>query len=184
MLLQFRGLTISTIEKIALSVTLFIFIGFTYSVYASGPQDPADKDEEEDHSHVIEAKVPSDKLSEMRRLKNPVVANKKVLEEAKAIYTGKGTCFNCHGDKGKGDGPLAESFNPPPRDFYDKDDIGWQKIRTDGEIFWVITNGAGAGMPPFADMLSDEERWSLVIYIREIGKSSATDLATKGKKKH
>jgi len=78
------------------------------------------------------------------------------------------TCFNCHGEKGRGDGELATSFSPPLRNFtYTK----WQEVRTDGEIFWVIINGTENGMPPFGDMLSDEEKWGLVNYIREFGKA-------------
>jgi mono/diheme cytochrome c family protein len=117
-----------------------------------------------------DAKVPESKLSEVKALKNAVASNKKSLSEAKAVYTGKGTCFNCHGEKGRGDGELASSFEPPPRNFTLG---GWQKARTDGEIFYVITNGTESGMPGFGDMLSDEEKWSLVNYIREFGKSKS-----------
>src|SRR3989304_9528313 len=67
-----------------------------------------------------------------------------------------------------GDGELASSFDPKPRNFTIP---VWQKVRTDGEIFWIITNGTESGMPPFGDMLSDEEKWGLVNYIRELGKT-------------
>lgn len=116
---------------------------------------------------TYEVKVPESKLSEVKALKNVVASNEKSLTEAKAIFTGKGTCFNCHGEKGRGDGELASSFQPPPRNFTMP---AWQKVRTDGEIFWVITNGTDHDMPAFGDMLSDEEKWSLVNYIRDFGK--------------
>ena len=120
-----------------------------------------------DHE-TLETKVPSGKLAEVRGLKNIVALDTKSLSVAKEIYNGKGTCVNCHGEKGRGDGEIASSFSPPPRNFtYAK----WQNVRTDGEIFWVITNGTESGMPPFEDMLSDEEKWELVNYIREIGKA-------------
>lgn len=120
-----------------------------------------------DHE-TLETKVPSGKLAEVRAFKNLVASDKKSLSEAREIFMGKGTCFNCHGENGKGDGELAGSFSPPPRNFTY---AAWQKVRTDGEIFWVITNGTESGMPPFGDMLSDEEKWELVNYIREIGKT-------------
>ncbi len=120
-----------------------------------------------DHE-TLETKVPSGKLAEVRGLKNMVSVNAKSLSEAREIFMGKGTCFNCHGEKGRGDGELATSFSPPPRNFTIP---AWQEVRTDGEIFWVITNGTESGMPPFGDMLSDEEKWELVNYIREIGKT-------------
>ena len=53
---------------------------------------------------AYDVKVPESKLAEVKALKNVVASNKKSLSEAKAIYTGKGTCFNCHGEKGRGDG--------------------------------------------------------------------------------
>ena len=65
---------------------------------------------------------------------------------------------------------MASSFEPPPRNFTLS---GWQKVRSDGELFYVITNGTESGMPGFGDMLSDEEKWSLVNYIREFGKSKS-----------
>ncbi len=123
-----------------------------------------------DHE-VMEPKVPASNLAEVKVLKNTVAANAKTLSEAREIFTGKGTCHTCHGEKGKGDGEIADSMNPKPRDFTYKP---WQKVRTDGEIFWAISNGTAggeSGMPPFGDILNDEERWSLVNYIRELGKA-------------
>jgi len=35
----------------------------------------------------------------------------------KLVYTGKGTCWTCHGQGGKGDGPAGKALNPAPRDF-------------------------------------------------------------------
>jgi mono/diheme cytochrome c family protein len=122
-----------------------------------------------DHE-TIETKVPAGKLPEVRALKNTVAVNDKTLSEAREIFTGKGTCANCHGEKGRGDGEIASSFSPPPRDFTY---IKWQKVRTDGEIFWAITNGTESGMPSFGDMLNDEEKWGLVGYIRELGKKNS-----------
>lgn len=117
---------------------------------------------------VLKPRVPADKLPEVKKLKNMVSANGETLKEGKELYLGKGICFTCHGAAGKGDGAGGTSFNPRPRDFTDAE---WQKARTDGEIFWSITKGTEYGMIAFEDMLSDKERWMLVNYIRELGKS-------------
>ena len=117
---------------------------------------------------ILKPRVPADKLAEVKGLKNIVPKDAKTLSVAKDIYLGKGICFTCHGDGGRGDGAGGASFNPPPRDFTD---MTWQKARTDGEIFWAITKGTDYGMIAFEDMLSAEERWMLVNYIRELGKS-------------
>lgn len=107
-------------------------------------------------------RVPADKLEEARALKNPLPDSPDILEKGKAIYEGKGTCVNCHGINGRGDGPGAANLNPPPRVFRSR---GFWKHRTEGEIFWVIKYGSlGTGMIPFGGLLSDEEIWMVMQY--------------------
>ena len=66
-------------------------------------------------------------------------------------------CASCHGPKGKGDGPLAASLDPRPRDY---SDAPWQKATPDDAIAAIITKG-GAGvhqspmMPPSPDLAAD-----------------------------
>ena len=52
-----------------------------------------------------------------------------------------------------------------PRDFTD---CAFQKEREDGELFWIIKYGSsGTGMKPLIPgMLSEEEGWKIVAYIR------------------
>src|SRR5437016_2742992 len=82
-----------------------------------------------------------------------------------AIYEGKGTCFNCHGTSGKGDGPAGAILNPTPRNFTNPK---FHKNRTDGEMFWVIKNGsAGTGMVPLiGTAITEEEAWYVINYER------------------
>ena len=167
-------------KNLKTSLVMVVLLIPLYLVFTmlNGSAAQADSDNHESAEHMalesspdheaLETKVPSGKLAEVRAFKNLVASDEKSLSEAKAIYGGKGTCFNCHGEKGMGDGELASSFDPKPRNFTIP---VWQKVRTDGEIFWVITNGTESGMPPFGDMLSDEEKWGLVNYIRELGKT-------------
>lgn len=126
---------------------------------------------------ALRPRVPEAMLAQVQALRNTVPSDARAIEEARKIFQGRGSCFTCHGEKGRGDGPTGASFNPPPRNFTD---IGWQRARTEGEIFWAITNGTGYGMPVFGDMLSDEERWMLVDYVRELGKGRS-DMANKDK---
>ncbi|MBI5406720.1 MAG: cytochrome c [Nitrospirae bacterium] len=120
---------------------------------------------------ALKPRVPADKLAEVQSLKSPIVASEKTISTGKAIFHGKGVCVNCHGEAGNGKGPIANSFDHHPRDFTDTDDIGWQKARTDGEIFWAISKGTEYGMIPYEDMLSEDERWALVAYIRSLENS-------------
>ena len=94
--------------------------------------------------------------------KNPLSASEANLTAARAIYGEK--CASCHGDKGKGDGPDAMMYDPAPSDLTDAVQIG--KL-TDGEIFYQITEGRKP-MPSFRKKLTDEQRWQLVLLVREL----------------
>ena len=64
--------------------------------------------------HIMEPRVPADKLEEARALRSPLPESAEVVAKGKVIYEGKGTCFNCHGMKGRGDGPGRHHLDPPP----------------------------------------------------------------------
>jgi cytochrome c oxidase cbb3-type subunit 3 len=97
-------------------------------------------------------------------------------EKGKGLYTIN--CASCHGDTGKGDGPVAIAVPPPPpRDFaagdfkFDADEDG--TVGTDADLKTVITKGAAAfgGNPMMATwggILSDEDIDNLVAYIRTL----------------
>jgi mono/diheme cytochrome c family protein len=79
-------------------------------------------------------------------------------------------CSACHGDHGRGDGPLAAELARPPRDLV----LGSIRTRrTRGlvsadELFRTITAGASEfGMPSFAHLPRDD-RWCLVGRVAEL----------------
>lgn len=114
--------------------------------------------------HMMQLLVPTDKLAEARALTSPLPKSPEIVEKGKALYDGKGACFNCHGKDGGGNGPLAAQLNPSPRNFQHH---GFWRHRTEGEIFWVIKNGsAGTSMVGFGGQLTDEEIWALIQYAR------------------
>jgi mono/diheme cytochrome c family protein len=113
--------------------------------------------------HMMQQLVPADKLAEARALTSPLPSSREIVEQGKALYNGKGACFNCHGKDGGGNGPLAAQLNPSPRNFQHH---GFWRHRTEGEVFWVIKNGsAGTGMVGFSGQLTDTEIWSVIQYI-------------------
>lgn len=114
--------------------------------------------------HMMQPRVPADRLAEARALRSPVPNSPEMVKKGKEIYDGKGTCFNCHGKDGGGNGPGAAQLNPSPRNFRDH---GFWRHRTEGELFWVIKYGSpGTTMIGFGQVLSDEEIWSLIQYER------------------
>lgn len=114
--------------------------------------------------HMMQPVVPADKLAEARALRSPLADSQEIIEKGKAIYNGKGGCFNCHGTDGGGNGPAAAKMNPAPRNFQHH---GLWRHRTEGEIFWVIKHGSpGTAMIGFGPVLTDEEIWSVIQYER------------------
>lgn len=112
--------------------------------------------------HMMRARVPADKIEEARALTSPLPQSPDIVAKGKALYEGKGTCVNCHGVQGRGDGPGGINLNPPPRIFRSH---GFWRHRTEGEIFWVIKHGSpGTAMIPFGGLLTDEEIWTVMQY--------------------
>lgn len=106
--------------------------------------------------------------SDAKAIKNPIPRSGEAISDGKALYEGKGNCYVCHGMRGQGDGEGGVMLSPPPRNFTD---IQFQRLRTDGELFWTIKYGIpDTGMFAFVPRhLTEEEAWKIVHYIRTLG---------------
>ena len=90
-----------------------------------------------------------------KKLKNPLTANEENIAAGRALFNQN--CASCHGEDGKGKTEIAEAMQVKPTDLTDKKMQGI----TDGEIYWVITNGIRkSGMPAFKKA-TDNERWRM-----------------------
>lgn len=94
-------------------------------------------------------------------LKNPYKGNAAETAKGKTLYLQM--CSVCHGNKGKGDGPAGVNLNPRPADHTSAK----VQDQSDGAIFWKITNGKPP-MAAYKDVLSEEQRWDLVNFIRTL----------------
>lgn len=92
--------------------------------------------------------------------KNPIAWSEKVEEEGKTLY--ERNCQHCHGETGKGDGPVGIVYKGVPN--YS---VGVYKEMNDGHIFHVITYGKGR-MWPHASQVNPEERWKIVHYVHRL----------------
>ena len=72
-------------------------------------------------------------------------------------------CVPCHGESGKGNGPIAKKFVPTPEDI---SRTGYGKV-PEGDLFAIVTHGQDA-MPPFRSDLTAKERWLVVGYLRTL----------------
>src|SRR4026208_1286540 len=86
--------------------------------------------------HMMQPRVPDEKLAEARAITSPLPSSPEIVERGKALYNGKGTCFNCHGKDGGGDGPLAAQINPSPRNLQH---YGFWCQPSDGAHSWATT---------------------------------------------
>jgi mono/diheme cytochrome c family protein len=106
-------------------------------------------------------------------LDTPVAAHpartEATLAQGKALYDKN--CAHCHGETGDGNGFGAPHLSPPPRDFvaaqFKFRTTSTGALPTDEDLFRVISRGLnGTGMPPWQYLLTDDERWAVVDYIK------------------
>lgn len=112
---------------------------------------------------VLAQKSPWKAPVESKTLKNPFKGNAKSTAEGKKIYDQM--CVICHGNTGKGNGLAGLTLDQKPANF-----LAFKVQReTDGEIYWKLTNGR-APMASYEELLTEDQRWKLVNYIRELDK--------------
>jgi putative copper export protein/mono/diheme cytochrome c family protein len=74
-------------------------------------------------------------------------------------------CTQCHGARGKGDGPAAAGLEVQPADLTAAHVLD----HSEGEVFWWLSEGIPeSGMPGFAGRLSENERGELVHWVRTL----------------
>ena len=130
-----------------LVVTLYVF-GFVISLYA----------------------ISADEFLEKTKFTGKPVTKKGDPAQGKVFYAM--FCTNCHGENGDGNGPVsgAVKMDPKPRNHTDGK---YMNERKSEDLFKVIKLG-GKGvdksvyMPAFGMILSEEEIWNLIAYLRTI----------------
>ena len=71
----------------------------------------------------------------------------------------RANCAGCHGDLGRGDGPLAAGLDPPPANLAD-----WGALRDQSPLDYyrrISIGVVGTAMPAFEDRLPAEDRWAV-----------------------
>ncbi|HET8923729.1 MAG TPA: cytochrome c [Candidatus Acidoferrum sp.] len=101
--------------------------------------------------------------------KNPVAPTPEGLAQVRKLYSYN--CAMCHGKDGDGKGDLAADMKLELHDWRDASSI--EKM-TDGELFWIISNGKGK-MPGEGDRSPEKLRWNFVNLVRSFGKKSVAD---------
>lgn len=123
-------------------------------------------------------------IDEAKNVKNPLEANDANLKAGAALFSIN--CAQCHGQNGlgadtpadqitKGNAFMINYFNAVNKTLPADQQLALPKDLTkdpvaslsDGEIYYYLSNGIQK-MPPFKGILTPEQRWQLILHIRQI----------------
>jgi mono/diheme cytochrome c family protein len=99
-----------------------------------------------------------------RSQKNPIAASAASIDDGKEAFSHY--CAACHGLDAQNTGvPFADRMDPPVPSLASPE----VQLYTDGQLKWVIDYGIyPTGMPGSKGILSDDEIWSIVVYLRHL----------------
>lgn len=131
---------------------LALFLGMMAVVSVSSLQTNALAHDTHKHSHAP---------ASAKKLKNPLTATEDNIAHGRELYNRN--CASCHGQDGKSQTDIASAMKVKPAD------LTALHERTDGEIYWVITNGIKkSGMPAFNTKAKVNERWQMALYVKHL----------------
>jgi mono/diheme cytochrome c family protein len=112
-----------------------------------------------------------------KKQKNPLPMSPDTLADGKEAFGHY--CVACHGMDGQNTGvPFADHISPPIPSLASPEVQSY----TDGQLKWILDNGIWpSGMPGSKGTLSDDELWSIVMYIRHLppaGSQGVPDMYT------
>jgi mono/diheme cytochrome c family protein len=106
--------------------------------------------------------LPPMKLEAMTvKMHNPLQPSPDDLQHGANLFAAN--CSPCHGALGRGDGTVVHLLAHKPADLL----TGVSKNLPDGYIYGYIRNG-GIWMPGYGDAMSSNERWQVVMYLRQL----------------
>jgi len=144
------------------SAILLIVAGICFA------QQPKEKPKDSQAAEPAPGPIPPEEAAK----KNPVKPTAEGLSEARKLYGYH--CAMCHGKDGDGKGDLGEQMKLELKDWRDAKSIS---NYTDGELFYIITNGRGKMVGGEGDRTKVETRWNLVNLVHSFAKKSAEEPA-------
>jgi mono/diheme cytochrome c family protein len=128
-------------------------------------QDNAQEKPKDSQAPAADAKISPEEAAR----KNPVPVTPEGLAEARRFY--KYQCTMCHGENGDGKGDLADVMKLKLNDWRDASSLAG---RTDGELYFILTNGKGQ-MVGQGDRTKEEMRWNLINLVRSFSKKDSKE---------
>jgi len=114
---------------------------------------------------AIERSLSWDVPLEAQQRKNPILPTQDSIGRGILVYAKY--CQICHGSQGDGDGPSSRSLGVAPTNFLDPA----VQRQSDGSLYWKTTVGRRA-MPNWQLLLSEEDRWHVVNFLRTMAPAS------------
>lgn len=102
--------------------------------------------------------------AEYRGVQNPLSPDGSTISEGRSLY--QENCASCHGATGMGDGEVANSLNPSPALLAYMIQM---PMAVDEYMLWSVSEGGaafGTDMPAFKDVLTKDEIWKIITYMR------------------
>jgi len=159
---MYRGPQVSTFTEAPRSMPVGVLPvdGIHYNVHYGQPAGMPDQ-----------AAMPPMKLEVMTvKLHNPLQPTEGNLAKGKERF--ETNCSPCHGLSGLGNGTVAHLLHRKPANLM----TGVSKNLPDGYIYGYIRNG-GVAMPPYVEAMSSDERWDVVMYVRDMQHKFASESA-------
>jgi mono/diheme cytochrome c family protein len=94
------------------------------------------------------------------------LASSAPADRGRALYARH--CASCHGPTGRGDGEAGHDLDPQPSNLHDPDIAAAPATK----LFRQITRGRRP-MPSFGRLLSEDDRWAVVAFIKSMEESDA-----------
>jgi mono/diheme cytochrome c family protein len=151
-------------RRIAILSSGVLFLGMAAGIL-TGSAKPKQVQIQEPQASDTPAPIPAEDAAK----KNPVKPTPEGLAAAKKLFGYH--CAMCHGKDGDGKGDLAADMKLKLKDWRDPNSLAKM---TDGELFYIVTNGRGKMVGGEGDRTSEEARWNLVNYVRSFSKKNAT----------
>lgn len=134
-----------------------------------GPLQQNSAQEKQDKTKAVSTsssdEIPYNPTAEDLAKKNPVPVTAEGLAEARKLYGYH--CAMCHNENGDGKGDLADAMKLKLNDWRNPAVLAG---KSDGELFYVVSNGKGKMVGGEGDRTSDKVRWNLVNLVRSFAK--------------
>ncbi|MBI3909890.1 MAG: cytochrome c [Armatimonadetes bacterium] len=106
------------------------------------------------------AQTDADRKQAGKELANPFQPTPETLQRGQRVF--QTFCLVCHGESGRGDGPIIPKFPNPPNFL-----SAQSRQLSDGEMFHTITLGRKK-MASYAAQVPWDDRWRVILYIRSL----------------